>query len=330
MARPLVEDDLLLLVDALAAGEWQSGETLAAASGMTRAGLAKRIAHLREWGLHIESKFGQGYRLARPLERLDEQRLRTAVPHDLRVDVQPLVDSTNRVLMDADPADDPQAVLAEHQTAGRGRRGRDWRSPFGANLYLSTAWTFPMWPQQLPALSLAVGVVCARALHATGVDGIRLKWPNDLWVAERKLGGILIEQRGESSGTCRVIVGVGINVSMDKSQAGGIDQPWITVDEALQRAGRPPVSRNHLAAELLHGLHECLSRYTVKGFEPYRDEWLALDALRDREVQVPDAEPKVRGIGRGIDAQGAFLIELPDNKGMRALHGGDVSLRTVK
>lgn len=328
MARPLGEDDLLRLVDALAPGEWQSGEALAIASGMTRAGLAKRMAHLRDWGLHIESKFGQGYRLARPLERLDPQRLRGAVPQDLRVDVYPLVDSTNRVLMDADPAEDPQAVLAEHQTAGRGRRGRDWRSPFGANLYLSTAWTFPMWPQQLPALSLAVGVVCARALHATGVDGIRLKWPNDLWVAERKLGGILIEQRGESTGTCRVIVGVGINVSMDKSQAGGIDQPWITVDEALQRAGRAPVSRNDLAAELLHGLHECLARYTVKGFEPYRHEWLGLDALRDREVHVPDTDPKVRGIGRGIDAQGAFLIETP--QGLKALHGGDVSLRASK
>lgn len=328
MARPLVEEDLLRLVDALAAGEWQSGEALAAASGMTRAGLAKRMAHLRDWGLHIESKFGQGYRLARPLERLDEQRLRASVPQDLRVDVLPLVDSTNRVVMDADPADDPQAVLAEHQTAGRGRRGRNWRSPFGANLYLSTGWTFPTWPQQLPALSLAVGVVCARALHASGVDGIRLKWPNDLWVAERKLGGILIEQRGESTGTCRVIVGVGVNVSMDTSQGGGIDQPWITVDEALARAGRAPVSRNVLAADLLHGLHECLSRYTVKGFEPYRDEWLGLDALRDREVHVPDTDPKVRGIGRGIDANGAFLVETA--QGVKALYGGDVSLRASK
>lgn len=326
MARPLVEDDLLRLVDALAPGEWQSGEALALASGLTRAGLAKRVGHLRDWGLHIESKFGQGYRLAKPLERLDLDRIRAGVPQDLRVDVQPLVDSTNRVLMDADPAEDPQAIIAEHQSAGRGRRGRDWRSPFGANLYLSTAWTYPLWPQQLPALSLAVGVVCARALHAAGVDGVRLKWPNDLLVQERKLGGILIEQRGESSGICRVIVGVGINVSMHKSQGSGIDQPWITVDEAMELAGRPPVSRNHLASELLHGLHECLSRYTVKGFEPYREEWLSLDALRGREVHVP-GDDKMRGYGRGIDGSGAFLIET--KSGIRQVLSGDVSLRAL-
>jgi biotin operon repressor BirA-like protein len=132
MARPLVEEDLLRLVDALAPGEWQSGEALALASGLTRAGLAKRVTHLRDWGLHIESKFGQGYRLARPLERLDADRIRAGVTQDLRIEVLPIADSTNRVLMDADPAADPQAVIAEYQSAGRGRRGRDWRSPFGA------------------------------------------------------------------------------------------------------------------------------------------------------------------------------------------------------
>ena len=324
MARTLGEEDLLLLVDALASGEWQSGEALATASGLTRAGLAKRIAHLRDWGLHIESKFGQGYRLAKPLERLDLERLRNVVPADLRLDVAPLVDSTNRVLMDADPAVDPQALLAEFQSAGRGRRGREWQSPFGANLYLSIAWTYPLWPPQLPALSLAVGVVCARALDAAGVDGVRLKWPNDLLVDGRKIGGILIEQRGESGDLCRVVVGVGINVAMHKSQAGGIDQPWITVDEALALAGRGPASRNQLAGDLLHGLHECLARYTVKGFSPYREEWLALDAMRGREVHVP-GDALLRGAGRGIDESGAFLIET--RNGMRSVHAGDVSLR---
>lgn len=324
MARTLNDGDLLHLVDVLASGQWHSGEALAGAAGLTRAGLAKRIAHLREWGLQVESRLGKGYRLARPLERLDEARLQDAVPHELMVTVAPLLDSTNRVLMDVDPEGDPQALLAEHQSAGRGRRGRVWRSPFGANLYLSMAWTYPLWPPQLPALSLAVGVVCARALHAAGVDGVQLKWPNDLWVGDRKLGGILIEQRGESGDLCRVVVGVGINVTMNKKQADGIDQPWTTVDAVLASSGRDPASRNQLAADLLNGLHECLSRYTVKGFEPYRDEWCALDALRDRRVQVPGHD-RLRGVGRGIDHQGAFLIET--REGLRALFSGDVSLR---
>lgn len=324
MARTLDDGDLLHLVDALASGEWQSGETLAAAAGMTRAGLAKRIAHLREWGLAVESRFGLGYRLARPLERLDVSRLRDSVPQDLQLEVAPIVDSTNRVLMDADPARDPQALIAEFQSAGRGRRGRSWRSPFGANLYLSVSWTYPLWPPQLPALSLAVGVVCARVLHDAGVDGLGLKWPNDLWLERRKLGGILIEQRGESIGTCRVVVGVGINVTMDRSQAQGIDQPWISLDEAMGKAARPCVPRNELAASLLHGLHECLSRYPVAGFEAYRQEWLALDALRGCEVLVPGND-RLRGLGRGVDEQGAFLIQT--REGLQRVLAGDVSLR---
>ncbi|MGQ0698098.1 MAG: biotin--[acetyl-CoA-carboxylase] ligase [Panacagrimonas sp.] len=324
MARPLGEDDLLRLVDALADGEWQSGQVLAASAGMTRAGLAKRVGHLRDWGLNIESKFSRGYRLAQPLERLNVERLRAVIPSDLRLHVMPLIDSTNRALMEADREQDPQALLAEYQSAGRGRRGREWQSPFGANLYLSIAWTYPMWPPQLPALSLAVGVVCARALHAAGVDGVRLKWPNDLWVQERKLGGILIEQRGESGDMCRVVVGVGINVAMQKAQATRLDQPWTTVDEELARIEQVRASRNQLAGELLHGLHECLARYTVNGFEPYREEWLSLDAMREREVQVP-GDDQLRGIGRGIDASGAFLIET--RSGPRAIHAGDVSLR---
>jgi BirA family biotin operon repressor/biotin-[acetyl-CoA-carboxylase] ligase len=326
MARPLDDQDLLRLADVLAAGEWHSGQKLAEAAGLTRAGLAKRISRLREWGLDVESRFGLGYRLTLPLERLDIDRIRPAAPLDLKVMVQPLIDSTNRALMDADPNEDPQALLAEFQSAGRGRRGRDWRSPFGANLYLSISWTFPMWPQQLPALTLAVGVVCARVLHAAGLDGLRLKWPNDLFVDGRKLGGILIEQRGESTGTCRVIVGVGINVAMRDTQAAGIDQPWVAMDEILDRTGRPRASRNEIAGALLHGLHECLGRYPVSGFDAYRDEWLALDALRGREVHTTGDRP-LRGTGRGIDEFGALLIETP--QGLQRVHAGDVSLRAA-
>lgn len=323
MARTLDDAALLQLIDALAGGDWRTGAQLAGSGGITRAALSKRIAHLRAWGLAVESRFGRGYRLAQPLERLDPERLRAAAPPGLGLIVLPLVDSTNRLLMDADPGDDPQAAVTEFQSAGRGRRGRQWRSPFGANASLSIAWTYPLWPPQLPALTLAVGVICARVLHAAGLDGLRLKWPNDLWLDQRKLGGILIEQRGESSGTCRVIVGVGINVSMRRDQGEEIDQPWVCLDEALGAVGKPRVWRNELCAALLHGLHEGLARYPVSGFEPYRDEWLALDALRDREVRVPGE--RLSGIGRGLDAHGAFLIET--EAGLQRVLAGDVSLR---
>src|SRR3546814_20529580 len=113
------------------------------------------------------------------------------------------------------------------QTAGRGRRGRSWISPFGANLYLSIAWSWPAWPPELSALSLAIGVACAKVIENHGVADVRLKWPNDLLVDDRKLGSILIEHRGEAGGACRVVVGIGLHLQMVANQASEVTQAWV-------------------------------------------------------------------------------------------------------
>src|SRR3546814_8669630 len=207
MAAVLSEAELLALVDVLADGQWHSGEALAADAGITRAALSKRVERLRDWQLDVESRQGLGYRLTVPLERLDAHALQAQIP-SMRIKIAPVIDSTNTQLLVADGADDPQALLAEMQTAGRGRRGRSWISPFGANLYLSIAWSWPAWPPELSALSLAIGVACAKVIENHGVADVRLKWPNDLLVDDRKLGGILIEHRGEAGGACRVVVGI--------------------------------------------------------------------------------------------------------------------------
>lgn len=322
MARTLGEDERLALIDALADGDWHSGEALAEQFGVTRAGLSKRVAHLRDWGLEVETRSGRGYRLAGALERLDEARIRERLPDGLALQVLPSTDSTNRVATQADGACDPQAFLAEHQSAGRGRRGRSWQSPFGANLYLSLAWSWPLWPPQLPALSLVVGVAAAQSLRAIGVQDVGLKWPNDLWVGGRKLGGILIEQTGEAGGNCRVIVGIGINVAMQATQGSGIDQPWTTVDAALGTLA--PTSRNQLASELLCALHAALSRFASEGLAPWREAWSRLDVLRDLPVTTLDA-PVLTGTGAGIDDIGAYRIATAD--GLRTVYAGDVSLR---
>lgn len=323
MAAALSEAELLALVDALADGGWHSGEALAAASGITRAALSKRVERLRDWQLEIESRQGLGYRLAAPLERLDAARLRNVVP--MQVDVAAIVDSTNTQLLAADPRHDPQALFAELQTAGRGRRGRQWVSPFGANLYLSVAWSWPAWPRELSALSLAVGVACAEALETLGIRSVRLKWPNDLLVDGRKLGGILIEHRGEAGGACRVVIGIGLNLRMAQTQAGAVTQAWINADEILQRSGQPPASRHALAAALLRALDELLRHYEQRGFSVYAARWSQLDATRDAAVRLLSGERVIEGIARGVDAQGALLLEV----GGRLLpqHAGEVSLR---
>jgi BirA family transcriptional regulator, biotin operon repressor / biotin---[acetyl-CoA-carboxylase] ligase len=329
MARPLGEDELLRLIDALAAGQWCSGEALAAQSGVTRAALAKRVAHLRDWGLEVEAEAGRGYRLSQPLQRLDAVQIRAklapAAREKLRgVEVLARTDSTNQRLLEADAAQDPQALFAELQTAGRGRRGRSWRSPFGANLYLSLAWSFAAWPPQLSALSLAVGVACARAMRRAGLAAVMLKWPNDLRVGDDKLGGILIEQRGEAGGACRVVIGIGLNVAMTPAQAGDLGQPWISLQAALAAAGREPPPRNALAAALLDELAAALLEFDAAGFVPFLHDWNALDLIANRPVRLDGAEP-LQGIARGVDPQGALIVEAQGRR--HHVHSGEVSLR---
>lgn len=311
------------LIDTLADGAWHSGEDLASTEGVTRAAVAKRIEKLRDLGLDVEARQGLGYRLAQPLERLREAELAAAAP-SARVRVVGSTDSTNQQLLVADTADDPQILFAEFQTAGRGRRGRAWRSPFGANLYLSLAWSFSSWPPQLTALPLAVGVACARAVQAQGLREVRLKWPNDLYAAGRKLGGILIEHRGEAGGACRVVIGIGLNVAMSGAQAEGIDQPWISLNEALAASGRPPASRNALAASLIRELLAMLQPFETQGFGADRAAWSELDLTRDRAVTL-SGEPQVNGIARGVDESGALIVEVDGVR--RLVHSGDVSLR---
>jgi BirA family biotin operon repressor/biotin-[acetyl-CoA-carboxylase] ligase len=211
------------------------------------------------------------------------------------------------------------------QTAGRGRRGRSWISPFGANLYLSVAWSWAAWPPELSALSLAVGVASARALEAHGIADVRLKWPNDLLVDDRKLGGILIEHRGEAGGSCRVVVGIGLNLSMAANQADAVTQAWINLDEARARRGLPPVGRNAFAAALLRELHDVLQTFAIDGFSVMAVEWARFDATRDARVRILNGEDVLEGVARGVDASGALLIDASD--GRHRIHAGEVSLR---
>jgi BirA family biotin operon repressor/biotin-[acetyl-CoA-carboxylase] ligase len=213
-------------------------------------------------------------------------------------------------------------LFAESQTAGRGRRGRDWVSPFGSNLYGSMAFTFAAWPARFTTLPLAVAVAVARVVDQAGVASVGIKWPNDLVVGGRKLAGILIEPRGEAGGPCRVVVGVGLNLAMSAAQASAVTQPWIGLGEAL--AGRAPPSRNALAAALLGELHSALTHFAHHGFAPFAAEWKRRDVLAGQPVRVEGGAP-LQGVAGGVDADGGLIIET--DAGRQVVHAGDVSVR---
>ena len=180
-------------------------------------------------------------------------------------------------------------------------------------------------PRQLTALPLAVGVACARALREVGFDGAGLKWPNDLHVSGRKLGGILIEHRAEAGGPCRVIIGIGINVAMTGAQAQAVNQPWIGLHEALASAGKPTIARQVFALALSRHLTQSVKVFEQSGFDAFAAEWVALDLTRDREIIVQGPQGSYQAIARGVDEHGALVVEALGQ--LQTIHSGEVSLR---
>ncbi len=304
-----------------------SGDALARASGLTRAGVWKRIQALREAGLEVQAQPGLGYALAAPVDLLDAQAIVAALPAAARDELAALetawsLDSTNSELLRRPPPErGAVALLAERQQRGRGRRGRIWISPLAANLYLSLARQFSGGLARLGGLSLVAGVAAAEALRELGVTGVGLKWPNDLVVDGRKLGGLLVEGGGEHAGPVRAVIGLGLNVKMPAASAGTIDQPWTD----LASAGAGASSRNALATALLARLLPALAQFDREGLAPFLPRFAALDALACQPVRVYAPTRVLEGVAEGIAADGALLVRMDGI--VQPVHAGEVSVR---
>ena len=317
------------LLGQLADGRFHSGEQLAQLLGVSRSAVWKQIQRLEaELGLDIAAVRGRGYRLASPLELLDAGRIRGELNDVAResleqLTLQSVTTSTNGCAV-ADPPTEigrARAWLAEHQTDGRGRRGRQWVSAFGENLYLSVAWRFELPMTELGGLSLVAGVVVAEALAQFGLEGHSLKWPNDVLVGGRKLCGVLIEVAGEADGPSTAVLGVGVNFRLPERQGSKIDQPWID----LSRSNAPAISRNRLAGVLLDQLIEACREFSDARLVPFLPRWNRFDHLHGQVVRVVRGSNSSEGIYRGIARSGAMLLEGPS--GISEYHAGEVSLR---
>jgi BirA family biotin operon repressor/biotin-[acetyl-CoA-carboxylase] ligase len=230
------------------------------------------------------------------------------------------------LLREAPPAGKLDVCVAEFQTDGRGRRGRRWSTPLGAGICLSVGWHFAAMPAELPALTLAVGVVVRRLLERVAGLTISLKWPNDLVVDERKLGGILLEIAAEAHGGAHVVVGVGLNLALPAALLKSLcDWPRGAID--LKTAlGCDPPPRAVLAGALVNELTALLVDYPTQGFAAYRTEWRSADFLRGRAVRLDEPTGRLFGTALGIDADGALLVETENGK--RRVLAGDVSVRS--
>lgn len=317
------------LLALMADGEVHSGQELAELLGISRTAVWKQLRKLEELGLEIESLKARGYRLAHPIQLLNHSDVAMDLKQSTRallsrLDFHGSVGSTNSLAMELAQQGDGHGavVVAEHQSGGRGRRGRSWVSPYAANLYVSFVWEFNGGAAALEGLSLAVGVAMVEGLESIGVTGCRLKWPNDLLVDGKKMGGILLEMTGDVSGQCAVVIGVGLNVQMPGNAARDIDQDWT---DAVTVSGSTDLNRNEILAALLNSLLPAMETFAQGGFSAFHTRWSVLDAHAGESVDLFLGENRVTGIARGVDEQGALKLET--DEGIKVFHGGEVSLR---
>lgn len=321
--KPLTFSILRLLAD----GEFHSGEAMATRLGVSRASIWQALRSLDEVGVEVFRVPGRGYRLREPVEWIDRERVSTALGDragQFEVEVLDSVASTNSLLLQKAALGAPQGacLIAEMQTAGRGRRGREWHTNLGGSLTFSLLWRFNQGAGFLSGLSLAVGVALMRALDQSGISGAHLKWPNDILYQYRKLAGILIELQGDMLGPSAAVIGIGLNLKLSGTMLDRIDQAVVDVHTII---GKVP-QRNLILANLLSNLADVLGEFEEGGFACLRDEWLERHAYHEKAVRLimPDGA-RHDGYLLGVAEDGALLVETAAGK--KRYTSGEISLR---
>lgn len=315
------------ILQALADGRFRSGQALADSLGVSRTAVWKRIAALERMGLDVYAIRGRGYRLAAPADLLESRMILEALPDAIRGRVHPPeilfeTESTNRHLLDVQDVHG-RIVLAEFQSGGRGRRGNRWISPVAGGICLSMGWHFSASPDSLVLLSLLTGAATVRGLGACGFKSVGLKWPNDLVHAERKLGGILIEARGQIAGPVDLVIGIGLNVRLPPGARRDIDQPVTDLAEM----GDVLPSRNRIAASIIAETVRMLSGAGTGVWDEYMKEWRDRDVVRGRHVRLLLSGEEMRGVVEGVDASGSLLLRMAGS--VRRFSSGEISMRVT-
>ena len=312
--------------------EFISGTVLGDHLNVSRAAVHKHVQSLIRQGIPIHRVPGRGYRLSQDFHLLETDHIRRHMDPDCAgrikcIKVLQEVDSTNQWLRERQTQVEIDGCLcaAEMQSQGRGRRGNAWVASPYCNVLFSLGWEFKTWPESVTGLGLAASVAVAKALITfSGVD-VRIKWPNDLMVGDAKLGGILIEVSGETSGQCTAIIGVGINVHIEDADASDIDQPWTD----LRRSSEGVIDRNQLIATCSSQLVRMLNRFQQVGFPGFQAEWERMHMYTGCRARLTGISNEVFGLLLGVDDHGALLVR-QDNGQVLRFYSSDVQLRALK
>lgn len=314
------------LIKQLALGQFISGQAIGDELGISRAAVSKHIRGIQDMGLDVFCVTGKGYRFAQPLRLLDKTEIMNNLLVDsiaIQIEVHSVIDSTNSYLLRRIPhqVKQGQVCVAEFQNSGRGRRGRQWISPFGSHIYMSMYWCLEQGISAAMGLSVVAALAVSDSIYKLYNVDVELKWPNDIYANGKKLAGILIELEGQALESSHCVIGIGLNINMPAKAAEDIDQPWTD----LQTVTSGEIDRNHLVSTLIQCLIVRLNQHKVNGISTMLDDWFKQDLYLNKPVRLITGEKETLGICRGINNQGALLLEV--DRQVKPIYGGEVSLR---
>lgn len=296
--------------------------------GYAEEDLFQRLKEYQASGVEFLQLDSQSCQLKYPLDLLEIDRIRSGIPEIIlsqlsSIERHTVLDSTNSALLNL-PAEEQHArvYLAEYQTAGRGRFGRQWVAPFASGLCLSLGWQFQKNIDQFQLISLLPAVAVIRTMHKIGLDEARVKWPNDVICRGHKLAGMLIEISAKNPGVQGVVIGVGLNVYNRTEMSAQIQQPWTAIDQQLDSLP----ARSELAAQLITELLRLIQTIEQGGLTEIRNEWQCYDALKNRSVTLINGKQKQKGISRGISEDGSLCVEI--NGQLKQFVSGEITLRS--
>lgn len=303
-------------------GAIHTGSDMADALSISRTAVWKIIQRLKKYNVDINTQH-QGYQLPIPLILLDKKRIEGLMKYPkITLEIFESISSTSDYLKNKGPLKKIHCCLAEYQSKGKGRLGRTWVSPFGRNIYCSFSYVFNKDMSEMGGLSLVVGILTAQALKDLNpILKPFLKWPNDIYINNQKMGGILIELTAEAHGNCTAIISIGLDINMKDVNLNEVNQPWTSLEHVLNEK----LDRNVVVAHLLPSILKGIDLFHKKGIIPFVPEWKRYDFLENQKISINTAKGTRSGIARGINAYGHLLLESPTG-GFESFSYGDATL----
>ncbi|MDH5434643.1 MAG: biotin--[acetyl-CoA-carboxylase] ligase [Gammaproteobacteria bacterium] len=327
------------LIRILSDGQFHSGEEIAGALDISRTAVWKLIKKIELWGIKVFSVRGRGYQISKGLELLDREYILSQINSFKvinKIEVLTSIGSTSDYIAKhwKNSFQGAQVCIAEHQSAGRGRKGQRWISPFAANLYFSLGIQLPLGLNSLGGISIAMGILLCRVIRSVSNSDVEVKWPNDLLMDGKKVAGILVEASGDNHDNSFLNIGIGINWNMKAEQGDNIDQPWANLKNSL----KDTMSKDAFILRLLMEMDQFLIHYTLNNkIDPVESlayqkvqadiikEWANYSAYYNQTVIIHLGKKMIEGKEVGISSNGA--LRLMTNKGEKLFHSGEVSLR---